>query len=473
MVIGNLCGLNIKMNVQSKLIEENILGDSIIIPAIMVEGKKCMLQVTIIISNVKMSYKDWVLCMYLFPWIGLVWGAHVLDHSGNNLTEVPTAPHNMTITEINLRNNHIQELHRDAFRNYTQLVDINLDQNGLRAIHDGVFNHINTLRVLSLQHNVIVKLPTDFGPSTTILHKILLGEAIAASQILTHPYFSSFTNLVGLTLHNCNIGNISDPFFPPNIQLLLLGYSKVAKFPLLSISSPSLTYVSMPNQKFRTIPEKAVAGLFRLRFMKLTNNEINNFPNFSHCKRLTTIYLGKNKISHIPREHIKGLDKIRIMHLDHNLLANMTDISSLAPLEEFTVGHNMISEIPNACIVGLLKMKIFKCNDNYIYVLPNISRYFPLLKELFVQGNNLKSLPDMYDMQYLSLLTVAQNSYVCNMSLCWLRMLPWLNPDGTFLKDNPVCDQPVLLSDTEIVRFHPTDMECYKGTFATVFQVIK
>ena len=227
-----------------------------------------------------------------------------------------------------------------------------------------------------------------------------MGEAISASQILTYPYFSSLTNLVHLSLHDCNIGNISDSLWPPNIQLLLLGYCQVDKFPLLSISSPILTYVSMPNQKFRTIPEKAVAGLFRLRFMKLTNNEINNFPNVSHCKQLTTIYLGKNKISHIPRGHIMGLDKLRIMHLDHNLLANMTDISNLATLKEFSVGHNMISEISNACIVGLLNMKIFMCNDNNIYVLPHISIYFPLLKELFVQGNNLKLLPDMYDMQY-------------------------------------------------------------------------
>ena len=39
MVIGNLCELNINMNVQSKSIEENIQGNPIIVPAIMVERK--------------------------------------------------------------------------------------------------------------------------------------------------------------------------------------------------------------------------------------------------------------------------------------------------------------------------------------------------------------------------------------------------------------------------------------------------
>ena len=224
----------------------------------------------------------------------------------------------------------------------------------------------------------------------------------------------------------------------------------------------------MPNQYFGTIPEEAIADVFELRTLIPTDNEIDNFPNLGHCKRLTRIYLRNNKISHIPREHIKGLDEIRLMHIDHNLLVNMTDISNLATFEEFIVGYNMISKIPNAWIVGLLNMKIFKCNDNDIDVLPNISRYFPLPREFCVQGNNLNTLPDLYVMQSLSLLTVAQNMYICNFSLCWLWILAWMKPDVTFLKDSPVCDHPALVTGTLIVRFHPTYMKCYKGEYSNI-----
>ena len=247
--------------------------------------------------------------------------------------------------------------------------------------------------------------------------------------------------------------------------MLLLRIGTIDRFPLLS-SSPSLSYVAMGQQKISTIPEEAIAGLLRLRTLKLGNNEINNFPNFSHCRRLTKIYLPENRISHIPREHIKGLDRIILMRLDNNLMANMTDISNLATFEEFTVGHNNISKISSEYLMGLPNMEIFKCNNNNnIHVLPNISRYFPLLKELCVQGNNLKTLPDLYDMPSLSILTVAQNIYACNLSLCWLRMLSWVKPDVTFLKDTPLCQQPASATDTKIVRFHPTDMRCYMGRF--------
>ena len=396
--------------------------------------------------------------------IHLIRNETLLDYSQNSLTHVPSAPNNMTVTEINLKINAIEEIRRNDFRTYNDLAAIYLDRNGLQVIHDGVFDHITTLQLLSVQHNNIIKLPTDFGPSTARLHKFLLNKAVADPRILTHPYFGAFTDLGSLTLHDCNIANVSNSFLPPNIHLLLLGIGKVDKFPNLS-SSPSLSYVAMGQQKFSTIPQEAIAGLLKLRTLKLGKCEINNFPNFSHCKRLTKIYLAENRISHIPREHIKGLDRIILMRLDYNLMANMTDISNLATLEEFTIGHNNISKIPSEYLMGLPNMKIFKCNNNNIHVLPNISRYFPLLKELCVQGNYLKTLPDLYDMPSLSILTVAQNMYVCNLSLCWLRMLSWMKPDVTFLKDTPLCQQPASATDTSIVSFHPTDMECYMGKY--------
>ena len=41
-------------------------------------------------------------------------------------------------------------------------------------------------------------------------------------------------------------------------------------------------------------------------------------------------------------------------------------------------------------------------------------------------------------------------TYVCNLSLCWMRMLPWMKPEVTFLKDSPLCDKPAPV--IEIVR---------------------
>ena len=209
--------------------------------------------------------------------IHLLRSERLLDFSQNSLTQVPPAPNNVTVTEIKLKINAIQEIRRNDFRTYNDLATIYLDRNGLQVIHDGVFDHITTLRLLSVQHNNIIKLPTEFRPSTARLRKFHLTKAVADPRILTYPYFGAFTDLAVLTLHDCNIANVSNSFLPPNINMLLLGIGTVDRFPLLS-SSPSVSYVAMGQQKFPTIPEEAVAGLLRLRILKLGKNEINNFP---------------------------------------------------------------------------------------------------------------------------------------------------------------------------------------------------
>ena len=141
----------------------------------------------------------------------------------------------------------------------------------------------------------------------------------------------------------------------------------------------------------------------------------------------------------------------------------MTDISYLYSLEKFTIGYNQITDIPEEFIMGLHNMRTFGCDNNSLLFLPNISRYFPQLQELYVQGNQLKTLPDLYDMPALSILTVANNPYVCNRSLCWLRMLPWMNPNNPMTQDTPRCDQPTSVTGTEVLRYHPTVMNCYEG----------
>ena len=128
----------------------------------------------------------------------------------------------------------------------------------------------------------------------------------------------------------------------------------------------------------------------------------------------------------IPPEQVEGLENINTMKLDHNTLTNMTDISNLPTLETFKIGYNVISKIPYEFIEGLPNMRRFYCNNNKIYILPNMSRYFPRLEELSVEGNYLETLPDMYEMQPVFTLTAAENPYTCNVSLCWLRMLPWM-----------------------------------------------
>ena len=139
--------------------------------------------------------------------------------------------------------------------------------------------------------------------------------------------------------------------------------------------------------------------------------------------------LTKNEISHIPRPHIEG------------------------QFERYI-------SITICCQIWW----IFQTSPHCIHS-PNISRLFPQLQELNVKGNNLKTLVDLYDLQSLLSLTAAENPYVCNMSLCWLRMLPWMKPYITMLQDNLLCDQPTSRAGEDMVHVHPIQMGCYDGMY--------
>ena len=234
----------------------------------------------------------------------------------------------------------------------------------------------------------------------------------------------------------------------------------------MSTLSPNIAYLDIELHDIKLIPQEAIEKLYLLEEFLLGLNQINNFPNFSHCKRLRDLRLNSNKISFIARQHIEGLESIEVFRLQYNLLTNMTDISNLSTLAEFNIGGNFISEIPENYIIGLPNMKIFVADNNFLTFLPNISKFFPQIQKLLIQNNYLKTLQDLYYRSSLTVLKAADNPYVCNQSLCWLRMLPWMKPSDTMLQDNPKCDQPAVLAGTEVLCFHLTEMECYAGRLA-------
>ena len=168
--------------------------------------------------------------MCTFVWVHLV-ASTTLDFSNSDLTEVPPAPRNSTVTKLVLNQNRIRELHRHSFKGYADIVELFMAKNGLRVIHDGVFDNITTLDKLYLTVNKIIKLPADFGPSTTKITMINLIHAIHDPGILKYPYFGAFTNLFYLDIAVARVGNVNDSFYPPNIGLLAMNIGTMDTFP--------------------------------------------------------------------------------------------------------------------------------------------------------------------------------------------------------------------------------------------------
>ena len=330
------------------------------------------------------SIFNWVIWITLFIWIGLSHNTGSLDFSQSSLTEVPISPADQAITSIRLDKNNIQELFPYSFKNYDKLTKIYITYNGLRRIYDGTFDNIHYLSYINLNVNSIVQLPVNFGPSTSRLFNIDLVSACADLSLLTHPYFSAFTGLAIINIGLNNIGNLNNSFFPPNIRMLKANTGTMDTFPLLSSLTTDVQSLELADHLLTIIPQEAIARLFDLNDVHLNDNKIRNFPNFSHCTKLTLLRFERNDLSYIPRQHIEGLESICEMHFSNNWLVNMTDISHLVSLQRFFIDNNLIAEIPSSFLEGLTNMKTFACNNNKLKSLPNISALFPQLEELYV-----------------------------------------------------------------------------------------
>ena len=301
----------------------------------------------------------------------------------SDLTEVPPAPRNSTVTKLVLNQNRIRELHRHSFKGYADIVELFMAKNGLRVIHDGVFDNITTLDKLYLAVNKIIKLPADFGPSTTKITMINLINAIHYPGILKYPYFGAFTNLFFLDIAVARVGNVNDSFYPANIGLLTMNIGTMDTFPDVSSLTPFVFWVSLAGHRISAIPENAFGRLPRLKALFVRNNRLGFFPHLSNCARLKRLILTNNEITFIPRQHIEGLESIEFQFAQ-NKLTNITDISNLSTLRTFNIGSNLISEIPERYIVGLLNMEVFACEENKLRFLPNITRLLPRLEILHI-----------------------------------------------------------------------------------------
>ena len=390
-----------------------------------------------------------------------------LNYAGQNLTSVPSPPAGSgPIHDLNLMNNYIQVLNDTSFAGYDDLIRLYMLNNTLRYIMDGTFTKMHQLEILYMDSNAIIQLPDVFGPSEKTVKYCSLWGAIRDSRILVYPYFAAFVNLKTLNLGGSyNMQPIDGSVLPPNVTDLTLNLARMYDFPNLSAFCPHIRSMTINDNRIRGIPQSAIAWLPELVVFEASDNYITQFQSFVNSSLLEKLFIHNNKITVVPHENIEGLTRLRILLLQRNLLSHMTNISHLTSLEYFNISYNKVTNLPEEMFQGLPNLMKLSCEYNQIAVLPDLIALLPSLRQFYVQGNRLLTLPDYYAHSSPLTFHVQDNPLICNRSLCWLRLLNWTNPTSPLSLDSPICSEPLLVADTRVARAHPTRMECYDGNF--------
>lgn len=336
----------------------------------------------------------------------------LLNLSHNNLTKLQSAMDGLTVNQLNVSFNNIQEIQEDTFLYTTfsngtldlqgnwiktlsnngfkskgELIIINLDQNRLEKVYAHSFDNLKLLSILYLANNKITDIEEGSFNDLTSLITLNLGGNLL--QSFDFNLLNSLSKLQKLYLCFNSIKNISTAtLHNPNINLVTLGYNKLVELEDYFLPYPSITYLNLTNNNISRISLHAFSMMSSLKILDLSNNSIANVSNsLRNMKALVLLVLNDNNISEIGL----SLESLQYLDLSNNALTSI-NFTNMSNLQTLMLSNNRLEKLKNTFtnVIGLKKLIL---SNNQISVVPKETFSDLLgLVLLDLQGNHISRL---------------------------------------------------------------------------------
>jgi len=335
--------------------------------------------------------------------IGNLANLEVLYLDGNQITSVPSEIGSLTkLRELNLGQNQLTEL-PEAIGSLDSLRYLYAHNNQLTSLPTGI-GSLPKLEYIGLWHNFLTTDISDFfGLSTlqslviydnqltgtldgvsglTNIHELSIGSNQISGSI--PPEIGSLTNLNYLWVDNNQLsGSLPAELFElPAIQQIDVGYNQITgEFPVTS----------------------GTESLYQLRLggngITALSSGIGNFPG------LVSLSIEFNEISGSLPAELSGDTSLVYFYAYRNQLSGTIpeSYSSLTHLAELVLDDNLFDgELPTA-IGSWTEMSIFSISRNgFVGAVPASLNNLEFLQELWIDNNQLTSLPDLSGLYSLS-----------------------------------------------------------------------
>nr|QFE31825.1 toll-like receptor 22 [Sillago sinica] len=317
-----------------------------------------------------------------------------------------------TMSTLQLRSNRLTSIFSDVFQLCINVTELDLSKNYIKKVLDDAFRPIQGLRILGLNHNKLLSVPSAVRNLPALAELDLSFNNITR---LESQDFANLTKLRHLSLYNNLISAIKDDVFKDLTQLQYLKLQtnhithlgKVFKKHL-----PNLRQLHLNNNSLTTITRGQFQGLQSLQMLSLQDNKINNIENgsFIGLTNLMEIRLQSNNIDKKALEsggfnvlmNLRRLD-LRDNHIkyeDTSPLPNppFSHLSSLQTLAILGQHRRGKSYLPGNLLQGLTNLSELSLrNDQILYLPKNFLIHTPKLQMLDISSNDLGDLsPDFF-----------------------------------------------------------------------------
>ncbi|KAG5897044.1 hypothetical protein JTB14_021764 [Gonioctena quinquepunctata] len=236
------------------------------------------------------------------------------------------------VTHIQIINEQLPVLRKDAIYSLPKLVDVILEENNISEIEPGAFHNLTNLYLLKIRFNNIQTIREGVFNGLPLTELCLSNNSIETIQ---PKAFDDMPNLSILFLNENKLGVLSNEWFKNTPKVAILNFEK--------------NYITtIPLKVFQHVRgEHLVRDIKVLTNIMLNDNIIRKIEDgaFDALETLGWLFLHKNEIEDISEESLGSLRAIEWVRLDHNKLecvpAKLVEIS---PKIVYYLQSNPLSE---------------------------------------------------------------------------------------------------------------------------------
>lgn len=295
---------------------------------------------------------------------------------------------------LNLSNNSLRRVPKDAFAPYPNLQTLDLSQNLIQVLDDEVFGGLTDLLRLDLRNNRIMRLnELVFKNLTKLLTLDLSKNSVSNIAPSTFQYLTSLNTLI-LSGNPLSMKQQSTILLGTGKRLQIVDASETGLKQVPGTLERSVQTLNLRGNRLSSIQCGDLDSYSLLTYLDLGNNKISYVEDdaLGRLELLTDLRINDNSLFQIPKSLPNNLE---ILNLSYNNIRNISnsDFLNLSMLKELYVSYNQVSNIEENSFDNLGELRVLDLSHNPILILPNM---YGLVKLATLNLSYFTNIPDRY-----------------------------------------------------------------------------